>query len=296
MHYDEQVYRPPQEAYTPLLQVTSGCSYNKCTYCNMYEGVPFRVSPIEEIEKDLQELQSYQRNLERIYLVNGDPFVLSMKKLKTICELIHKYLPSIKTISMYASVKNISSKSLEELKILRELGLNEIYIGLESGSNKVLKAVNKGSTAEDALRELSKLEEAGIEYYPIIMTGLGGRGNAIETALETATLFNKLNPRGVFCASTIVMPRTKLYEQKLNGEFTEASEYERVIELKTLIENINANRDIILSSNHYSNNLLLNGVLPRDKEYLLKKCTDILENYTEEEFQKKHNRGSLNRM
>lgn len=296
MHYDEIVYRPPQEAFTPLLQVTSGCSYNKCTFCNMYENVSFRISPIEEIEEDLAELQSCDPNFKRIYLINGDPFVLSMNRLENICQLIHKYLPKIKTISTYASIKNISLKSLEDLKKLRSLGMDELYIGLESGSYKVLKAINKGNTAEEAFRELSKLEKAGIKYNTIIMTGLGGKGNGVETALETAKLFNKLKPRGIFCTSTIVMPNTKLHEQKIKGEFIEASEYERVLEVKTLIENINIDGNVIFNTTHPSNNLLLNGVLPKDREILLQKCNEILENYTEAEFQKTYDRSNLNRM
>lgn len=292
MHYDERIYRPPQEAFTPLLQVTSGCSHNKCTFCNMYRDISFRVSPLSEIEADIEELRSCNPNFDRIYLVNGDPFVLNSDRLEKICRLIKQYLPRIRVISMYASVKNIALKSLAELKTLQTLGVNDLYIGLESGSDQVLAAVNKASTATDALQQLGRLQKAGIRYYTIIMTGLGGRGRGVETAMATAALLNQLQPRGVLCTSTVVMPGTTLHRQKKTGQFQEASEYERVLEIKTLLERLDISGNVLFNSTHNSNNLPLNGVLPRHREILLEKCREILEHYTEEEFQKVFDRNN----
>ena len=156
MHYDEKIYRPPQEANTLLLQVTSGCSHNECIYCSMYKGVKFKLSPIEEIKQDLKEFQMIYPQADRIHLLNGDPFCLSTGKLKEICNLILEYLPFVRTITMYTSIKNIMLKTLEELIELKELGINDLYIGLETGNEETLKDIKKGSTAQDALREMKK--------------------------------------------------------------------------------------------------------------------------------------------
>lgn len=296
MHYDDAVYRPPREARTPLLQVTSGCSHNKCTYCSMYKDVEFKVSPMKDIEEDIIEISNTYRNCTRIYLINGDPFVLSYDKLLEIFNLIHKHIPNIETISMYASIKNISKKSLEEIKKLRSLGLNKLYIGLESGWDKVLKEVNKGNTSEEAYRELKKLEEANVEYNPIIMLGLAGKGNCIENAKETAKLFNRLNARGVFCTSTTVLPGTTLWDKRESGEFVEASEYERILETKTLLEELKPNRPTIFNSSHISNTMYMHGFIPEKKEEFIRMCDEILNNYTEEEFQKEFQRNELIRI
>lgn len=284
MHYDEKVYRPPQEANTVLLQVTSGCSHNKCTFCDMYKGVKFKVSPIDEIKEDLEEIKTFYPDVDRIYLVGGDPFCLSTEKLKEICLLTRKYLPCVKTITMYASVKNIMSKSLEELIELRELGINELAMGIETGNEQTLKDTNKGHTVHDAIRETKKLDEANIKYRVGVMQGLMGKGKGIINAVDTGKLLSQINPSAIAAMSTMVMPNTELFEQVRNGEFIEATEYERIIELKTLVENLFFEKETRFNSIHVSNSVNVKATFPLQKEELIKALDKFLKSTSEEEF------------
>lgn len=285
MHYDEMVFRPPQEARTLLLQVTYGCSHNKCTYCSMYKNVKFKMSPIDEIISDLKECRLYYSNIDRIFLLNGDAFCLSYNRLKDLCKLILEYLPNIKTITMYASIINIINKTVDELKELRSLGVNDLYIGLETGNEQALKDVNKGSTAKDAIRELKKLEQAGISYKIMVMTGIMGKGNAIINAVDTGRLLSQLNPKGVYALSTVVAPGTKLYEKIRKGEFVEASEYERIIEIKTLAENLDFEKETKFYATHPSNLITIKSRFPKDKDGIIKQLDHMLKTTTEEEVQ-----------
>ena len=144
MHYTGTIYRPPFEARSLLLQVTTGCSHNRCSFCTMYRDEQFGVEPLEQVEADLQEAREYVPNVTRVFLENGDPFVLSADRLEEIAVMVHAYLPKVETIAMYASIKNVIGKTDEELKRLRILGINELNIGVESGLDDALSYMNKG--------------------------------------------------------------------------------------------------------------------------------------------------------
>ena len=162
MKYTGLTYRPPFEAHSLLLQVTAGCSHNKCSFCTMYRNVPFSTESMGQIESDLREAREYTPDAERVFLENGDPFCLSADRLAEITEKIHEYLPMVETIAMYASIKNIQGKTDEELKLLHTLGINELNIGVESGLDDALAMMNKGYTAAQAVNELLRLKDAGI--------------------------------------------------------------------------------------------------------------------------------------
>ncbi|NFG26580.1 radical SAM protein [Clostridium botulinum] len=281
MNYDKIVYRPPIESNTLLLQVTSGCSHNSCAYCNMYKNIRFQKENLSKIEKDLQEASKLHKDDSRIYLLNGDPFILTAEELKSIAVLIKRYLPKCKTIAMYASIKSIKLKTIKELKELHNLGIDDLYIGLESGNDEVLLNINKGNTSKEALEELRKLDKAGIGYYCMIMTGIAGAGKGIRNAIDTANLLNKVNCKGIFPLSLILMPGTKLNSDCLLGKFKEATELERLVELKILIRHLNVNENTLFSSKHDSNFTQMSGKLPRDKEEFIKRIDIILENYDE---------------
>ncbi|MBQ9307415.1 MAG: radical SAM protein [Clostridia bacterium] len=157
MHFTGPVYCPPFEARSFLLQVTTGCSHNRCAFCTMYRDVPFTVEPLSQIEADLQEAEPWKEGISRVFLESGDPFTLSYERLCRIAELIHRYLPHAQTIAMYASIRNISGKTDAELSALRKLGINELNIGVESGSDAVLRAMHKGYNAREARHELLRL-------------------------------------------------------------------------------------------------------------------------------------------
>ncbi len=232
MHYTGEVYRHPMEGYTPLLEVTIGCSHNKCSFCTMYRKTPFKMSPIEHIKEDLAELKSYGGKIERIYLVNADPFVLSTDKLITIGNLIHEYLPEIKTITCYASIKNIMNKSVDDLKKLRALGFNQLHIGLETAYDPALKMMNKGFTNKDAYEQLGKLKEANFEYDALLMLGVAGKNAGIKNTEATIKLLSTYKPYMVSIMPTSVTPGSEL------EAFCDSGEYEELTELDMLREEI----------------------------------------------------------
>ena len=162
MHFSSGIVRPPYEAYSTFLQVTSGCSHNKCRFCTFYKDAPFRVSPESEIREDLAELRTYAGPVERLYLQGADPFLLSYEKLQHIADLIHEYLPSVQSIGGYGRVDSVKNKSVEQLKKLKETGYDMIVFGIESGDDVVLDRMNKGYHAQDIVDQLSKMTEAGL--------------------------------------------------------------------------------------------------------------------------------------
>ena len=191
MHYTGTVYRNPYEPPSPLLEITQGCSHNRCKFCNMYAGVKFQHSPMEWIEEDLQEIATFYPGCKRLQLLSADPFVLSFEKLNDICDLIRKYLPKIEIMAMAARVDNIADKSVEELKILKKKGIVEVNIGAESGDDETFKSVNKGYTGHDILEQCAKLDEAGIEYWLTFLNGVGGADYTKNHAINSAKIFQK---------------------------------------------------------------------------------------------------------
>jgi len=281
MHYTGTIYRPPGEAKTVLLQVTVGCSHDSCTFCSMYKEVPFRIEPIEQIEVDLREVRDLRPDANRVYLVGGDPFVLGYGQLKIIADKIKEYLPYCETISMYARITNIKIKTTEELKALRSLGINQLYIGIETGHDETLTRIHKGNTADEAVLQCKRLEEAGIAYHAIYLNGLAGHGKGEISALETAKFFNQLKPKSIGITSLTLIPGTVLYEQKLKGEFLEATEFERVQELTYFIEHLETNTKVF--ANHVSMATPVVGKIPEDRPKMLKVLKDTMDDFDEGE-------------
>jgi len=277
MRFDGPIFRPPPEANTILLQVTRGCSHNSCKYCNMYRSTTFRASPISEIEQDLLEIKLHKPQTDRLFLHAGDAFVLSFNKLKQIATTINEYLPNIQTITMYASIQNIFKKSVEELKELKDLGINYLYVGLETGDDATLLTQSMGYTAEQALEQLKKLEEAGIGYLAAYILGAAGKDNSERNALESAKFFNQIKPDVVWIMNLIVFQGTPLFDELQKGEFTEADELEKLKELKMFLENLEISTEFL--SVHGSNLLDVTGQLPNDKPKMLDKLQRAIDNY-----------------
>lgn len=285
MNYEGIVYRPPIEANTFLLQVSIGCAHNKCTYCNMFKEKCFRVLPLSKIEESLKLAKQYYRRIERVFLVDADAFVLKAELLKSIATLIREYFPECETITMYSSIQNIKSKTIEELKELRRIGINDLYVGIESGSDEVLLKVNKGHTVKEVIEQLDKLNEANIDHASLIMFGIGGKGKGIENAKATAKLLNRVKPKIIINATLAVFEETKLYEEVQNGIFVEASELENLIEEKTFIENLELD-ETFFWGNHVSNSTGIAGILGKDKESMIKKVEYSIENFDEGTFER----------
>ena len=194
LHFTGQVWRPPYESSSQLLQVTAGCTHNKCKFCSLYHGTKFRLSPITEVEEDLKVIQSYQPKARRVFLTGANPFVLSYNRLLDLGLLIRKYLRHCESIGMFARISDIKPKTVEELKNLRHLGFDGISIGTESGDDNTLAAMNKGYTANDIIEQCKKLEDANIRYNLVYLTGLAGKGKGERNAINTANVFNQLHP------------------------------------------------------------------------------------------------------
>lgn len=276
MHYTGEVYRPPLEAYTPLLEVTYGCSHNACAFCTMYHNTRFGISPLRHIESDIIEIsKTYPMPIERIYLLNGDPFVLPTKRLLEMSNLIHKYLPEVKTITSYASFYNLKNKSVEDMKLLKKAGYNELWFGVETGDPEVLFWLNKGADLGDYYEGLDKMKAAGMDYFAIVMQGIKGAGKSNENALATAEFLNYYPAKGIFIMSTDVQHGSKLYKMRERSEFIETTNRENLEEQITLLENLEVPGDVLYSSGHIVNLVKVTSHM-RNKEEMIKKLKDAL--------------------
>ncbi len=292
MHYTGQVYRPPTEASTPLLEVTAGCSYNRCAYCTMYDRTAFSISPEENIISDLEELSVFKDRIGRIYLLNGDPFILPADKLLRIADLIHEYLPNVITITCYASIRDIMNKTPEEMRKLREAGYNEVYIGIETAYQPALEMINKGCSNEDEYRELGKLKAAGMDYIAIIMNGIAGKGKSKEHVEATVKLLNETQPVGVGPMSTSVSPGSELEAMRDRGEYTELTEGEILEEEIALLEGLELDPEAFWFGSHVFNNVSVSGLFKK-KEEMLARLRAGLDAMSEEERKSIRDRGHI---
>lgn len=286
MHYTGPIFRPPYEAYTPLLQITVGCSHNKCKFCSMYKDVQFKVSPMEEIEADLAELREANPNTERIYLLNADPFVLNFEKLKLIILKIKEYLPKCESISMFARISNIKDKTIDQLKELRSLGITDLYTGPESGDDETLLMVNKNQTAADIVEQCKKLEEAGIKYVVSFLNGLAGSKRSKEHAIESARIYNQLKPTYTGSGGLTLFPETDLYKAAKLGKFDDLTELERLIELKTFLEHLDTDTYIL---SHHTSTVYIEGKFPENKQEMLDSLQYAIDNFDEVKHQQHRN-------
>ena len=262
------VYRPPYEANSLLLQVTQGCSHNKCTFCYMYPDVPFSVCPMEQVEADIEEASRYCPDVERVFLEHGDAFVLSADRLALIADAIHARLPRVKTIAMYASIQNIRHKTDADLRRLHECGIGGLDIGVESGLDAALSYMNKGHTAEEAREQLLRLTDAGIEYSFNAILGCGGAELWRENADATAALINAVQPHLLFIGTLHAEPGCRLYQDMKKGIFKECTFGQLLDEQERLISGLEL-KDTIYFGSHPSNIVPMQGRLPKHKQAMI---------------------------
>lgn len=274
MKYTGITYRPPFEANSLLLQVTTGCSHNKCSFCTMYRDTPFAVESMEQIRADLTEAKSFAPNARRVFLENGDPFALSADRLTAIAEAIHEFLPGVETIAMYASINNIKSKTDEELVRLRGLGINELNIGVESGLDEALTMMNKGYNSREALHELCRLKDAGMDYGANVIFGGAGSGNTRENAEATAELINRTDPYLIFTGTIHADPGCPLYDDMQTGRFKEPTFGEHIDEEELFLQELDVDNCLYFGL-HPSNVVRMKGWLSRDKQAMLDEVKNI---------------------
>jgi len=268
LHFTGTVWRPPHEALSVLLQVTVGCTHHACKFCGLYGDLRFRVSPMAEIDADLQIIARWQPRARRVFLVGANPFALSYERLVQLADRIRDRLPKVQTIGMFARVDDIARKTDAELRELRARGFTGLSIGTETGDDPTLLRMNKGTTAAEILSQSRRLDEAGIEYYFTYMTGLAGAGNGEREARATAELFNRTHPFLIGVVSLTVFPDTVLGREVQAGLFREAGELERLDELRMLLERLEI--PVTIDAHTVSNAVPLFGRLPEDRTRLLR--------------------------
>ena len=245
MHFTGTIYRNPYWPTWPLLEITQGCTHNRCKFCTMYKDMPFRMSPMEWIEEDLRELGIIAKGAKTIQLLSANPLCMTYDKLAPILERIRYYLPHIEYIYAATRVTDINNKTVEELKSLKEMGLREISLGVESGDNWTLDRINKGYHAEDILEQCHKLDEVGIDYWMTFLNGVAGRSHSREHAVNSAKIFSQCKPMVVGTGGLTLFPDTPLLEEAERGEFDPLSEKEMLEELKLFVENLTADCSFI---------------------------------------------------
>jgi radical SAM superfamily enzyme YgiQ (UPF0313 family) len=269
MRYEGDIYRPPGEWKSYLLQATIGCSHNACTFCGMYKGKKYRVRPLEDILEDIDMAKAYYGELTRVFICDGDAIAMPTEDLLQILHKLYENFPMIERVTIYASPNGTLGKTPEELKQLREAGLGRAYLGVETGDDALLKAINKGVNAEQMLKSGKMLVEAGIDLWTIILLGLAGEGESKTDCIpNTIAMLNEMKPQHISAMTYNPEPGTKLYRDIQEGKFQTMPPEEALVETKMLVEGINV-PGVHFTSNHASNYLPLKGTLPDDREKFL---------------------------
>ena len=284
MHFAGRTWRPPYEANSVIIQASSGCTYGKCRFCSLYADECFRMSPMEEFEEDLAEIRSYQPHVRRIFWTGANPFAMSYENLKLRALTVRDYLIKCQTMAMFASIRDIRDKEVWQLKKLRAMGVNGLSIGTESGDDDTLALAGKGYAAADILEQCRKLDEAGIEYYFVYMTGLAGKGRGYWNAVNSAELFSRLNPYFISVDSLTLFPDTELYRMEQEGKFIPAGEKERLQELQTFIRNLQIRTHLFANSG--SNFYPVTAYLPKERDSVVSELQHIIDTVSEEEMAK----------
>ena len=271
------VFRPPSEANSFILRVTIGCAHNRCTFCSMYRDVQFRARPLSEIEPIIQKTARYYPGIRRVFLADGDALVLSTDRLLAVIDLLKANFPKLSRISCYGGPLDILRKTPADLQLLKQAGLQLVYLGIESGDDEVLARVQKGVTSEQMIEAGQKIIAAGMKLSAMLVLGLGGRELSRQHAINSARVASAINPT-MLSALTLMLHRgTPLRAEAEQGLFQPLSPYEFVLELKELVNSLDMHVPCIFRSNHVSNMLPLAGTLPDDKNSLLRQAEDALQ-------------------
>jgi len=268
INYNEPVFRPPSEARSLIFQITIGCSWNRCAFCEMYTSKKFSIKPVEEVLAEIDLAAKYYTDTRKIFLADGNALCLPVDKLLIVLNYLNKIFPKLTRISAYAIPKDFKNKSLEDLIKLREAGLKLLYIGIESGDDDLLKMINKGETSSSTIESLTKARESGLKISVMIINGLGGKKYSKQHAENSAQVINSIQPEFL---STLVLSfpyGIDHFKKRFKGDFLEMNILDLLIEQRMLIENLDL-KETVFRSDHASNYLVLKGILNRDKISLL---------------------------
>ena len=269
MHYEGNIIRPPSEAASILLQVTVGCSRNKCTFCGTYRGERFKIKPDAIINEDIEFAATHCQRQRRLFLCDGDALIIPQKRLLPLLLRIGRRLPWVTRIGAYANVKSLELKSEKELQELREAGLGILYMGLESGDDVTLKAIRKGAAAEKMIQMGRKAKAAGFKLSVTVILGIAGRERSMAHAEATGRVLSAMDPDYVGALSLMLVPGTPLHADWRQGRFPLLDSRDMLRELRTIFAGTRLSRGLF-HANHASNYLPIKARLPRDRDAVLK--------------------------
>lgn len=275
MDYIGRIIRPPSEADSILLQVTTGCSHNKCTFCGAYKDKRFSFKDPDQVERDIRYASSHCRRQRRLFLCDGDALIMPQDRLVSILESIREHLPWITRVGTYANAKSVKRKTDRELEELKTLGLGIVYMGLESGDDVTLQAVCKANTSAEMIEQARRIRRAGIKLNVTVLLGVAGTKRSKEHALATGTVLSEMDPDQVAALTLMLIPGTKLCNEAEAVAFELPGATGMLTELRTMIEHTHLSRGLFLA-NHASNYLPLKIRLPRDKAAVLKRIDQAL--------------------
>jgi len=275
MHYEGNIIRPPSEANSILLQVTVGCSRNKCTFCGTYMGERFKIKPDSIIMEDIAFAAKYSKRQRRVFLCDGDVLIIPQKRLMKILLEIEKQLPWVTRVGTYANAKSLHMKSPDELKELKAHGLGIAFMGLETGDDVTLKNINKGATSKHMIEMGKKARSAGIKLSITVLLGIAGKERSRIHAKETGRVLSAIDPEYVGALSLMLIPGTPLCNDYESGKFLLPDPNEMLEELRIMIANTNLSSGLF-HANHASNYLPIRAKLPKDKEATLKLIDEAL--------------------
>jgi len=274
MKYEGMIFRPPSEADSLILQVTVGCSYNRCTFCGAYQGKRFRIKRFEEIKEDVDEVSSYK--IRRVFLADGDALSVPQKGLLQILSYLKARLKGLERVGIYANAKDILRKDVEELRALKELGLEILYLGLESGDPEVLKRIKKNATVDQLIRAGKRVKESGILLSVTVILGIGGVEGSQTHAVETGKVLSAMDPDYVGALSLMIVPGTPIAKEIETGSLVLPTPFGLIQELETMIKKCQFSH-CFFASNHASNYLPLRIQMPDQKEEALKRIREVLQ-------------------
>ena len=283
------VIRPPSEAGSLLLQVTVGCSHNKCTFCPTYKGERFRIKTFDEIEEDILEASGYGY-IERVFLCDGDVLIMPMRKLVPVLESINGNIKGVKRIGLYANAKSILRKTPEELLELRNLGVKIAYLGMETGNNEILEKIQKGADSRQMVEAGRKIKEAGITLSVTVLLGIGGKAKSMEHALDTARVLTEIDPDYVGALTVMVVPGTALHEERVSGKFELPDKFGFLEELGIMVAKSDFT-DCFFTSNHASNYLPIRARMPQEKNETTSLIQRVIESSNNKMLRPEYMRG-----
>ena len=276
MHYEGNIIRPPSEARSILLQVTRGCSHNRCTFCGAYKGKRFGIKERTTILEDILFASRHYRDRNRLFLCDGDALIIKQEMLIWILEKIKEHLPWIKRVGVYANTKSVKRKSQADLDRLQDLGLGILYLGVESGNDSVLRRVKKGATAQDMVEQGRKVRRSRITLSVTVLLGLAGKELSRAHAMDTGRVLTDMDPNYVGALSIMPIPGTEMYEQEKQGNFHLIAPKDMLRELRLMLQHTDLSSGLFFA-NHASNYLPIKARLPKDKERAIASIEEALE-------------------